>query len=337
MKRFSLIVTSFFLLFFSILLLFTFLVVKEINTPYKGYEGSKYFIVQRGEKSGKILERLYSEKIVKRQYPIKIAYAFSFKKKTLKAGVYLFDKPLSPKEILTKLEKGEVVLIKLTLREGLTIEEFARELSQATGSFDGFLSAMKDASLIKELDPKAKSLEGYLLPDTYLVAPFTSEKEIVKIITQSFKSFWDKVKIDHPGADLRKTIILASIVEKETADSSEKSRVAGVFFNRLNIGMPLQSDPTTVFALKRRGLYRGYLSREDLEFEDPFNTYTTTGLPPEPICSPSKETILSVLNPEKHRYLYFVSKGDGSHYFSETIESHNQAVFKYIKNGKKTR
>lgn len=333
MRKFSLVSALFVSLFFTLLVI-SLSILKDFNTRYKGFEGEKYFIVQKGESSGKILERLFLEKIVKKQYPVKIAYALSFKRRTLKAGVYLFDKPLSPKEILLKLEKGDVVLLKLTLREGLTIEEYSRELSRTTGSNEGFLSAMKDVSLIKELDPKAKTLEGYMLPDTYLVAPFTPEKEIVKTVIQSFVSFWHNIEKEHSGVDLRKTIILASIVEKETADSSEKSRIAGVFLNRLKIGMALQSDPTTVYALERRGLYKGYLTKEDLNFEDPFNTYIITGLPPEPICSPSKETILSVLNAEKHRYLYFVSKGNGSHYFSETLDSHNKAVSKYIKNGK---
>ncbi|NMC00048.1 MAG: endolytic transglycosylase MltG [Thermoanaerobaculaceae bacterium] len=334
MKKFSWLLPVFISSVFVISMLFL-SISRDFHTKYKGFEGEKYFTIQKGESSGRILERLFVEKIVEKSYPIKIAYALSFKKKSLKAGVYLFDKPLSPKEVLSKLEKGEVALLKLTLREGLTIEEYSKELANATGSFEGFLSAMKDPSLIKEIDPQAKSLEGYLLPDTYFVAPFTSEKEIVKIVVQSFLSFWNKVEKEHTGADLRKTIILASIVEKETADSSEKSRIAGVFLNRLKIGMALQSDPTTVYALNKRGLYRGYLTKEDLKFEDPFNTYTNLGLPPEPICSPSKETILAVLNPEKHHYLYFVSKGDGSHYFSETLNFHNQAVSKYIKNGRK--
>ncbi len=333
MKRINWILAFLALLFFA-LLLFSLIILKNFNKKYKGFEGEKYFIVQKGESSGKILERLFLEKIVEKQYTIKIAYALSFKKKTLKAGVYLFDRPISPKEVLSKLEKGDVVYLKLTFREGLTIEEYSRELSRTTGSYEGFLSAMQDTSLIEELDPEAKTLQGYLLPDTYLVAPFTSEKEIVKTAIQSFISFWHSIEKKPFNLNLRKTIILASIVEKETAHSSEKSKIAGVFLNRLKIGMALQSDPTTIYALERRGLYRGYLTKEDLKFEDPFNTYTRIGLPPEPICSPSKETILSVLNPENHRYLYFVSKGDGSHHFSETLDTHNQAVSKYIKNGK---
>jgi len=334
MKKFSWLLPLLISTIFVLSLLFL-SISRDLNSEYKGFEGEKYFTVQKGESSGKILERLYLEKIVEKSYPIKIAYALSFKKKTLKAGVYLFDKPISPKEVLSKLMKGEVALLKLTLREGLTIEEYSKELANTTGSYDGFLSAMKDPSFIKDFDPQAKTLEGYLLPETYLVAPFTPEKEIVKNIVQTFISFWEKTKKEFPNADLRKTIILSSVVEKETADSSEKSKIAGVFLNRLKIGMPLQSDPTVVFALNRRGLYKGYLTREDLKFEDPFNTYTNAGLPPEPICSPSKETITAVLNPEKHHYLYFVAKGDGSHYFSETLDFHNQAVSKYIKNGRK--
>lgn len=334
MKKFSWLLPILFSAFF-VFFLFFISILRDLNEKYKGFDGEKYFTIQKGESSGKILERLYLEKIVEKQYPIKIIYAISPKKKTLKAGVYLFDKPLSPKEVFSKLVKGEVALLKLTLREGLTIEEYSKELANTTGSYEGFLSAMKDPTPIKELDPQAKTLEGYLLPDTYFVAPFTKEKDIVRIFIQSFISFWKKTVETFPQADLRKTIILSSIVEKETAEKLEKSKIAGVFINRLRIGMPLQSDPTTIYALTRRGIYRGYLTSKDLKIEDPFNTYTTLGLPPEPICSPSKETILSVLNPEHHNYLYFVSKGDGSHYFSETLDFHNRAVSKYIKNGRK--
>ena len=333
MKKFSFIL-PFLILFLFLGLVFTVSVILNFHSPYKGFDGEKYFTVHKGESSGKILERLYREKIVEKQYPIKIAYAFSFKRKTLKAGVYLFNKPSSPKEILSRLEKGDVVLLKLTLREGLTIDDYAKELANVTGTYENFLSYMKDPTFIKELDPNAETLEGYLLPDTYLVAPFTSEKEIIKNIVQNFILFWKKTKLDYPNADLRKTIILSSIVEKETANHSEKSRIAGVFFNRLKLGMPLQSDPTTIYALTRKGMYRGYLTREDLKIDDPYNTYVVNGLPLGPICFPSKETILSVLNFEHHNYLYFVSKGDGSHYFSETIDSHNRAVSKYIKNGR---
>lgn len=333
MKKFSFIL-PFLILFLFLGLVFTVSIILNFHSPYKGFDGEKYFTVHKGESSGKILERLYREKIVEKQYPIKIAYAFSFKRKTLKAGVYLFNKPSSPKEILSRLEKGDVVLLKLTLREGLTIDDYAKELANVTGTYENFLSYMKDPTFIKELDPNAETLEGYLLPDTYLVAPFTSEKEIIKNIVQNFILFWKKTKLDYPNADLRKTIILSSIVEKETANHSEKSRIAGVFFNRLKLGMPLQSDPTTIYALTRKGMYRGYLTREDLKIDDPYNTYVVNGLPLGPICFPSKETILSVLNFEHHNYLYFVSKGDGSHYFSETIDSHNRAVSKYIKNGR---
>lgn len=321
------------ILFVILSLLFFFV---ELHTPYKGFEGEKYFLIKKGEHTGEILDNLNKEGIVKHLSILKISYAILFKKKSIKAGVYLFDKEITPYEVLEKITSNKGIFIKMVLREGLTIEEYAEELSKVTGSKESFLNAMRDAEAIKQIDSKAKTLEGYILPDTYFFAPFTEERVIIKSIVDKFISFWKGV--DKEGKfNVRDVVTLASIVEMETPLSSEKSRIAGIFFNRLKVGMPLQSDPTVVYALKRRGLYRGYLLKEDLKFDDPYNSYINNGLPPGPICSPSKETILAVLNPERNNYFYFVSKGDGSHYFSENLESHNKAVLKYIKNGKNRR
>lgn len=318
-----------------IFLVFSFRLYLDLNAPYIGYEKEKYFMVKKGEKSGEILERLYEEGIVKERYPIKIAYALTLKRKTLKAGLYYFNKPLSPLSVLKILERGESILIKITLKEGLTIEEYAKEMSQVKGNFKEYLKEMKNPEFIRELDPEAETLEGYMLPETYLFNPFSSEREIIKRVINTFKEFWKRETDNRKDIRLRETIILSSIVEKETSSRNEKAKIAGVFLNRLRLKMPLQSDPTTIYALKRRGLYRGFLTKEDLKIEDPFNTYVNVGLPPAPICSPSKETILSVINAEKHKLLYFVSKGDGTHFFSESLESHNQAIKRFQMNGKR--
>ena len=325
------------LFIFLIIFLLCFNFVFESTSAYKGYSGEKYLTIKKGEHTGEILENLEKEKVVKNRITTKIAYAVFFKKKSIKAGVYLFDKEMTPIEVLRKLTNGEGVLLRITLKEGLTIEDYAKEMAEVTGKEDVYLSLMKDPSFIKELDPKAETLEGYIFPETYFFAPFTSEKQIIKSVVDKFSSFWNGLNAKNQEVDLRSTIILSSIVEMETPLKTEKPRIAGVFLNRLRMGMPLQSDPTTIYALKRRGLYRGYLLRDDLKFDDPFNTYVYLGLPPAPICSPSKETILSVINYERNNYLYFVAKDDKSHYFSENLENHNKAVSRFIKNGKNRR
>jgi UPF0755 protein len=309
----------------------------ELNRPYKCASEPKYFTVQKGERTGEILDRLSSEGIARKRFYLKMAYAITFPRPTLKAGVYLFDKPLSPLEVLRKLKKGEGILVKVTLREGLTIEESARELSSVLGNEEKYLEVMKYPALIDQLDPEAHNLEGYIFPDTYIFAPFTSEKNVVKVIVDSFKEWWKKT--DRGGAaarPIRETMILASIVEKESAFEPERPVIAGVFINRIKLGMPLQSDPTVIYALTRRGLYTGTLMKYDLGFSDPFNTYVAKGIPPAPICSPGKSAIISVLKPGRHRYLYFVAKGNGSgeHQFSVTLDQHNHAVADYRRNGK---
>jgi UPF0755 protein len=308
----------------------------ELNRPYKSPGEPKYFTVQKGERTGPILDRLSAEGIVKKRFYLKMAYAITFPHPKLKAGVYLFDKPLSPMEVLRKLKKGEGILLKVTLREGLTIEESAKELSAVLGTEENYLEVMNNPELIRDLDPEANNLEGYVFPETYIFAPFTPEKSVVKTIVDSFKDWWEKTGKGGSGRSIRNTMILASIVEKESAFEPERPTIAGVFINRLKLGMPLQSDPTVIYALQRRGLYTGRIMKDDLGFSDPFNTYVNKDLPPAPICSPGKSAIISVLQPERHRYLYFVARGNdrGEHQFSVTLDQHNQAVADYRKNGK---
>jgi UPF0755 protein len=311
--------------------------IAGLNRPYMSSQEPKYFTVQKGQHAGDILERLASEGIVSQYFFLKMAYAFSIPRPKLKAGVYLFDRPVSPLEVLDKLKKGEGILLKVTLPEGLTIEESAKELGKVLGSEDKYLQIMKDPSLIRQIDPQAKDLEGYIFPDTYLFAPFTPEESVVKKIVGSFVEWWHKTAAEQAKKNsVRETVTLASIVEKESAFEPEKPKIAGVFINRLKLGMPLQSDPTVIYALTRRGFYTGSLLKNDLSFPDPFNTYVYKSIPPAPICSPGKTSILSVLRPEQHRYLYFVAKGNGSgeHQFSVSLDEHNKAVARYREYGR---
>lgn len=308
----------------------------QLNRPYQCPE-PKYFTIQKGERAGEILDRLYTDGIVKKRFQIKMAYAVMLPHPKLKAGVYLFDKPLSPLEVLRKLKKGEGIMVKLTLPEGLTIEESAIELAETMGNGEKYLELMSDPSLISDLDGDAVTLEGYIFPETYFFAPFTSEETVVKKIVDSFRDWWEENgSASRSNLSMRDTMILSSIVEKESAYEPERPRIAGVFINRLKLGMPLQSDPTVIYALQRRGLYTGNIMKEDLSFRDPYNTYVVRDLPPGPICSPGKTAIAAVLRPEKHSFYYFVAKGNGKgeHQFSSNLDQHNQAVARYRKNGK---
>lgn len=335
MKRYFYPVAAAAIIVFSIMLASAWL-MWQMNRPYAPPE-PRYFTIQKGEKAGDILDRLYSEGIVRKRAYIKLAYAVTFPHPKLKAGVYLFDKLLSPFEVLKKLRKGEGIMIKVTLREGLTIEESAIELAEVLGNGEKYLDLMNDPSFISDLDGDAATLEGYIFPETYFFAPFTSEETVVKKIVDSFREWWEKNgQSSRSGLSMRGTVILASIVEKESACEPERPRIAGVFMNRLRLGMPLQSDPTVIYALNRRGLYTGTIMRDDLSFRDPFNTYVVRDLPPAAICSPGRSSIQAALRPEKHDYFYFVAKGNGKgeHQFSSNLDQHNQAVARYRKNGK---
>ncbi len=311
------------------------LIARDLHAPYKGY-GEKVIIdVPKGRHAGEILDELCDRGVVRSRLTLKLAYSFSGRLATLKAGKYLFDKPLTPLQVLGKLRRGEVLYARLTLPEGLRMDEAARLFEEeGLGKSALFLKAMKDPSPVSDIDPRAANLEGYLFPESYFVDPGTSEQAIVRMLARAFKEWWARHGGRTPqGLTVRGVVTLASIVEKETAVPAERPLIAGLFLNRLRIGMPLQSDPTVVYALSLAGLYDGHLTRGEWSYQSPYNTYQYNGLPPGPICSPGKASLEAVLWPDASRYLYFVAKNDGTHAFSATLDEHNRAVARY-RNGR---
>ncbi len=311
------------------------LVARDLRTPYKGYSDKVILDVPKGRRAGEILDELYDRGVVRSRLSLKLAYSFSGRLSTLKAGKYLFDKPMTPLQVLSKLRRGDVLYARLTLPEGLRIDEAAVLFEEeGLGKSELFLKAMKDPSPISDVDPKAADLEGYLFPESYFVDPGTSEQAIVRMLARAFKEWWARHGENGPqGLTVRGVVTLASIVEKETAVPAERPLIAGLFLNRLRIGMPLQSDPTVVYALSLSGLYDGHLTRGEWSYQSPYNTYQHNGLPPGPICSPGKASLEAVLRPDASRYLYFVAKNDGTHAFSATLDEHNRAVARY-RNGR---
>ncbi len=306
----------------------------DLRTPYKGYGDKVILDVPKGRHAGEILDELYDRGVVRFRASLKLAYAVSGRLSTLKAGKYLFDKPLTPLQVLDKLRRGDVLYAKLTLPEGLRLDEAARLFEEeGLGKSALFIRAMDDPSAIRDIDPKAENLEGYLFPESYYVDPGTSEQAIVRLLSHAFKEWWARHEGElSPGLTARGAVTLASIIEKETAVPTERPLIAGLFMNRLRIGMPLQSDPTVVYALSLAGLYRGRLTREDWGYPNPYNTYQHNSLPPGPICSPGRASLEAVLHPRLSPYLYFVAKDDGSHAFSATLDEHNRAVARYRNN-----
>ena len=194
------------------------------------------------------------------------------------------------------------------------------------------LAAAANGELVRDIDPQARDLEGYLFPETYtLPRRATAEQLIARMVASFRKALTPDIEsaATARGLTLRQLVTLASIVEKETGNQDERPLVAAVYSNRLHIGMGLQCDPTVIYALERAGRYDGNLRREDLQFDSPYNTYRYAGLPPGPIASPGRASLQSAASPAQASYLYFVSKNDGSHAFATTLEEHNRNVQQY--------
>jgi hypothetical protein len=195
-----------------------------------------------------------------------------------------------------------------------------------------FVAAARDPSPIKTIDPAAPDLEGYLFPKSYLLPRRTDASRLVRTMTARFEQVFTpavRQAAEGRGLTVRQVVTLASIVEKEAARPEERPIVAAVYENRLRIGMPLQCDPTVIYALERSGKYTGNLRREDLAFDSPYNTYRYPGLPPGPIASPGRASLEAAVHPAQVDFLYFVSRNDGSHEFARTLEEHNRNVQKW--------
>ena len=304
------------------------------SLPYKGYAGPEQFVeVPPGSGPAAIGRRLVEAGIVRDRLTWRAAVMTSGAARQLKAGEYRFTEAISARDVIATLAKGAVYLKQVTFREGLTIAEMARVFeAQGLGSAAAFTEAAADASLIAALDPEARDLEGYLFPDTYGVARRSPPAVLVKAMVDRFQRVFGpelRQAADARGLSIRDAVTLASLVEKETARADELAIVAAVYANRLRIGMPLQCDPTVIYALQRAGRYDGNITREDLAFDSPYNTYKYSGLPPGPIAAPGRGALQASVRPADVEYLYFVSRNDGSHEFSRTYEEHRQRVHEY--------
>jgi UPF0755 protein len=250
----------------------------------------------------------------------------------LRTGEYSLEGELSLDQIADLLVRGVVVRRTVTFPEGKDIEEMAGIVAAQGLDAAAFRKAAADVSLVADLDPEAKDLEGYLFPDTYeLTKRPDAAAVLVKRMVQRFREAMrpEMGAVASSGFDLRDLVTLASVVEEETARPDERPRIAAVFRNRLKKGMPLQTDPTVIYALRRAGRYNGNIRRVDLEIDSPYNTYRFAGLPPGPIASPGLASLTAALHPAPSEDLYFVSRNDGSHYFSRTLADHARAVDHY--------
>ena len=303
----------------------------RVDEKYQGYGGAEQFVeIGPGAGSNAIGRLLVQSGVVRDEWTFRLAVYLTGTARELKAGEYRFAGAMSAKEVARKLAHGDVFLRPITFPEGLTIKEMARLFeSRGFGTAASFVDAAKDPSAIRPLDAKADDLEGYLFPETYNLARRASAASLVSQMTARFNAVFDaalRAETQAQGRTIREVVTLASLVEKETARAEERPIVAAVYLNRLRIGMGLQCDPTVIYALERAGKYDGNLTRENLRFDSPYNTYRYAGLPPGPIAAPGRSSIEAVLRPAKVDYLYFVSRNDGTHVFATTLSEHNRNV-----------
>ena len=303
----------------------------SFHQPYKGYDAVEQFVdIPPGSGSTAMGRRLADAGVIRNASSFKVAVWIRGAGRRLQAGEYRFTEPMTLAEVVDKIAKGDVFVRSITFREGLTVREMA-DLYQAGdfGTAAAFIAASKKAALIQHLDPQARDLEGYLFPDTYTMPRRTTADELVERMTKRFEKALAPDIVQQAsarGMNTRQLVTLASLVEKETGKAEERPTVAGVYSNRLKIGMGLQCDPTVIYALMLAGRYDGNIRRDDLQIDSPYNTYRYSGLPPGPIAAPGEASLRAAANPAGIPYLYFVARGDGSHVFSTTLDQHNRNV-----------
>jgi UPF0755 protein len=307
---------------------------ERTHALYRGYSGEEQFVdIPTGAGSRAIGERLVAAGVIRDHLTYRAALWLSGQARHLKAGEYRFDQPATPLEVIAKIARGDVYVVSITFREGLTIPEMAKVFeSHGLGTTAAFIQAARDASPVHEVDPSAPNLEGYLFPETYSVPRRTDATRLVRMMVDRFEHVLTpelRAAAAARGLSVRQLVTLASIVEKETGRPEERPLVAAVYENRLRIGMGLQCDPTVIYALQLAGRYTGNLRRDDLHFDSPYNTYRYVGLPPGPIASPGKASLEAAAHPADVDYIYFVSRNDGTHEFARTLAEHNRNVQKF--------
>lgn len=316
-----------FLLFVLILVLATVAAYVLLVLPF-GPSRPQLVTIPAGSSVSQIARTLERNGIIRNRYAFDVVARFE--RGTLKAGVYRFDHPSPMLSVYGRLRSGDVYTIALTIPEGYNIFDIAAAVEKSgLGSRDAFLTAeQQDIALIRDIDPKAASLEGYLFPDTYRLAPNMAPRQILAEMVQHFRQEATTLGLMQ---NIPSTVIMASLIERETPVASDRPMVASVFVNRLAQNMPLDTDPSVIYAALLEKRYRGTIYASDLKAQSPYNTYMHTGLPPGPICNPGIPSLEAAMHPARSSYLYFVSDpaNAGHSLFATTLEEHQRNVAAY--------
>ncbi len=292
------------------------------------FQGDRFVTVSRGENFSQVADSLVKAGVIKNTFSFQAAGRILGLTTRMQIGKYRFRSGMSNAEILDDLRHGKTVeTIVIVIPEGLTAARQARLLSRRLGIDSArFMSIVNDSDFAHELGVPSFSLEGYLLPGSYKLDWQEDEEAIIKELVGAFWTFFNdslRAVAAEKGYSLRDVVTVASIVEGETSIDTERSIIAGVYYNRLRKRMRLEADPTIEYIIPDgpRPLRLG-----DLQRPSPYNTYRNYGLPPGPISSPGRASLLAALSPQKHRYFFFVATGDGGHHFSQTFDQHRRAI-----------
>jgi len=305
--------------------------------------GATFVMLRPGYSTRRIATELQGAGVIRSKEAF-ILWHYFRRRRSLKAGEYLFDKPSSIIDIQKRLRRGDVYFHTVVVPEGYTMFDIARAVQEAgLGSAEDFLKATQsDTALIADIDPAAKSLEGYLFPETYEFTRMMTMQDMAAAMVKQFRQAASQAGVlpsavlgmtegVAPSRPLHELVTMASIVEKETSVPAERPEVASVYFNRLNKRIALDADPSIIYAELLAGTYQGALHHADMSFSSPYNTYRNAGLPPGPICNPGRSSLEAAMHPAQTDYYYFVADAQGHHRFARTMEEHNKNVIAYRK------
>ncbi len=301
--------------------------------PYRAFRAETFVEIEHGMSSREIAGRLQQQGVVRSRWAF-LAIHLLHPRAPLQAGEYRFGAAQTPWQVFDKIRRGEIFYEEFTVPEGSNMFDIAGLLgSSDTVVPAAFLKAAADAKSIRDLDSQAPNLEGYLFPSTYRVTHKTTARQLCRMMTDEFRKQWKTLGGEKQADNIHQIVILASLVEKESASPAERPQIASVFLNRLRLAMPLQCDPTTVYAALLQNRYNGVIHKSDLASRSLYNTYAHAGLPPGPIANPGALSLKAALYPADTSYLYFVAKpnGGGTHVFSSTLAEHEKAVAEYRK------
>ncbi|HVP53389.1 MAG TPA: endolytic transglycosylase MltG [Candidatus Eisenbacteria bacterium] len=290
---------------------------------------TKFVLLRPGWSSRHIAQSLQREGIIRSATAFLLAH-YALGQGRLKAGEYKFDVPANAFEVRDRILRGDVFARTVVVPEGYNLYDIAAAVEQAgLGSAAEFISvAQRDVQLLRDIDPHATSLEGYLFPDTYQFTRIDTPRDIAAAMVHRFRQTAQKIGL-LGNPDIHRIVTMASIVEKETAVPEERALVASVYYNRLDKNMLLGADPTVIYAALLAGRYRGTIYQSDLQFDSPYNTYKYPGLPPGPIANPGAASLQAAMHPDESGFLYFVSDNTGHHRFSRNAAEHEKNVAAY--------